>query len=287
MTESWIEMYKQGQSDVQIARNLGLKSPETIRQRRIKLRLPSKFDCSQNKTIDESVVRQMCSENKTDSEIAQVLGVSSDGVYALRKRLGINRESLIVSKSIELTQLQKEFIVGCVLGDGNLRVDKNCINPRFTCEHGEKQREYAEYKFNILQGLNPFLSYQERKTPDKRNGNMYKSWRVRLNNNPELLWFYNQFYSTGKKQVTEELMEYYTPFAIAIHFMDDGTWSGNIATNSFSDESINILLNKLLTYDIMGVERNNTIVFSSSELRKFNELIRPYIITSMIYKLKY
>lgn len=287
MVENWIEMYEQGLTDAQIARNLSLKSAEAIRQRRIKLGLPSKFDYSQNKTIDESVVRQMCSENKTDAEIAESLGVSSDGVYALRKRLGINRESLIVSKPIELTQLQKEFIVGCILGDGNLRVDRNCINPRFTCEHGEQQKEYAEYKFSILQGLNPFLSFQERKTPDKRNGNMYKSWRVRLNNNPELLWFYDQFYSTGKKQVTKELMEYYTPFAIAIHFMDDGTWSGNIATNSFSNESIVILLNKLSTYGINGFERNNTIVFNSLELRKFNELIRPYVITSMIYKLKY
>lgn len=36
----------------------------------------------------------------------------------------------------EINQIQKEFLVGCMLGDGNMKLPKNCKNAMFQCQHG-------------------------------------------------------------------------------------------------------------------------------------------------------
>lgn len=284
----WLELYNKGMNDTEIGTLLSL-STETIRQRRIKLNLPSNFSYVNFKTIDENKVLELVNEGKSDLEIAKILNVSKDGIYAVRKRCNFQKLPQNISKNIPITQIQKEFIIGCVLGDGSLIKDKGCINPRFTCEHSIKQKEYAYYKYNILNGLSPHIRYNKRITPDKRNNNIYESYTVRLNTSPSLLWCYNQFYKSGTKQITKSILNYYTPFAIAIHYMDDGykdSYGYKLATQSFNNKSLELLRIKLLEYNIKTTIQNNNIIYIRSESSNiFTNLVEPYFIESMKYKL--
>lgn len=284
--DNWLTLYKQGLNDVDIAKLLNLKSPETIRQRRLKENLPSNFSYNQRK-IKKIDVQKYVDLGKTDSEIAKILNCSKDGVYSTRIRENITRRNYNESVPITLTEKQKEFIVGCVLGDGNIsKINKNAV---FVCEHGLKQEEYLKHKLDICNSLKPYYKHNIRNTPDKRNGNIYQSHLIRLNANSELNWFYNEFYNTGKKEITENLLRYYTPFAIAIHYMDDGfknEYTYNICTNNFSIDSIYLLQKKLLEYDIETVVRKTkTLYIKSISKNNFTNLIKPYIIESMKYKI--
>jgi hypothetical protein len=239
--------------------------------------------------IQKEQLEKLVKQKLKDSEIAEIIGVKTISVYFARKRYNINRESFAIAKTITLTRKQKEFIVGCVLGDGNLRVDKNCINPRFSCEHSLKQEEYIKYKYSFIKNLNSFIRKGKRKTPDSRNGILYESMVIRTNANTELLDLYNLFYNNNKKVIKKELLEYYTPFAIAIHYMDDGYLTENgyrIATNCFDNESILNLIDKFKEYNIdCSIHKNNVIYIKANSRIKFTKLIEPFVCKSMKYKL--
>ena len=77
--------------------------------------------------------------------------------------------------------------------------------------------------------------------------------------------------------------------------MDDGTYIGNLATNSFSEQEVDLLINWLkdiwnidCSKEINKQSTTQYIIHIKANSRKhFEELIFPYIIPSMYYKLKY
>lgn len=238
--------------------------------------------------IQKEDLEKLVKKGLKDSEISKILNVKSISIYFARKRYKIERNSFSTSKDIPLTEKQKEFIVGSILGDGNLRIDKKCINPRYTCEHSIKQKEYAYYKYSILEGLKPFIKEYNRKI-DKRTNKIYPSITLRLNNNPNLKWFYQQFYNPTKI-INKEVLQYYSPLAMAIHFMDDGSKTGSsyyLATNGFDLISIKNLQEYILNnYNIKtNIHKGNLLYIYSESAKNFTNLIKPFIIESMNYKL--
>ena len=82
------------------------------------------------------------------------------------------------------------------------------------------------------------------------------------------------------------------PIALAYWFMDDGTNSGQIATNCFSFEEVKLLSNWLenkfgIITTIHKNLRDYTLYIVASSRFEFENLISPYIIPSMKYKLKF
>ena len=74
--------------------------------------------------------------------------------------------------------------------------------------------------------------------------------------------------------------------------MDDGTENGSISTNCFSTNEVDLLINWM--YNKWGIlctkqkNQNNYVLHISQKDRlKFEELIFPYIIPSMYYKLRF
>lgn len=282
-------LYNQGLNDVQIAKILG-KSSETIRQLRIKLNLAKNFSYSQFKTIDEAKVSKLVNDGLRDREIAKQLGVSLDGIYAVRKRLGLKRKSFSIANTIIPTKEQIQILTGCLLGDGSLLLSDKSINPRFSCEHGLKQKEYCYWKFQKLESLE--MKYKEsiRKTVDSRNGKFYESATIRSLANTEFLKIYNTLYINKKKVITKDFLKNYTALSLAIHYMDDGTVSGttySIATNCFSLEDIEIFREHLKTNFGLDfkLQKNGSIYFPAKYRTLFNFIVSPYIHNSMKYKI--
>lgn len=192
----------------------------------------------------------------------------------------------------EITSKQKEFLIGCIMGDGTLQKQPTSRYPEFTCSHGEKQYEYAKWKSKILDWPNTYLKQFKRKTPNKKTGKYYSYCYLRTIVNKNLQELYNEFYLNKTKRITEKIMENYTDFSLAIHYMDDGyiqSNSYNFATCNFDDQSINIFRKYL--YLNFGIEttkqKYNRIRVRTCSIKKMNKLIEKYIseIPCMTYKL--
>jgi hypothetical protein len=129
--------------------------------------------------------------------------------------------------------------------------------------------------------------------PDKRTGNVYKTWRGNSKAHKELTDIYNILYIDNIKTVTKEYLELInSPIALAYWFMDDGCINGTISTNGFKEQEIDLLINWLYEkWNIKATKQKNLKNFilhiSQKSRLDFELLIFPYVISSMYYKLKY
>lgn len=281
------ELHSQGLTDVQIATKMNIKRA-TIQYNRSKMNLKPNFDYSMFETGKKEECIKLVHQGFSDIEIAKKLNIGEVTVWKYRTDENIKRDNRL-NKSVLLTDIQKEFIVGCLLGDGHLSLGFQTRNPKFKCEHSTKQKEYVIFKHDLLKSLGSKLRYNKRKTIDPRTNIYYESYSVDLPANPELLYFYNEFYKP-KKVITKEILKYYTPFAMAIHFMDDGCnqKSGyNISMNCFDKESLNIYVDFMKEqYNIdCSVHKSGVIYIKAKSVKTFYNLVKPYIIESLLYKI--
>lgn len=282
------ELNKQGKSDFQIAKEIGYKSGESIRLIRLKLNLPSNGrKCLES--FDRDSALKLFKEDKNYKEIAKILHVNQNTLnsYFIRK-YGVLPLEKRQAKCVFLNQEQKEALFGTLLGDGSLRVFKKGKNASGKIEHCEKQLEYLKYKYNIFKNLSSNIYESNRIDKRFKNPN-YKSFSFRLKTNPELNKFYYSFYSNKLKFIPDDL-SLLSPLAIAIWFMDDGNKnkdSYTIATHSFTKECL-IKLSKYLydKYDIeTTIQKSNALYIKANSRKLLTNLISPYVINSMKYKL--
>lgn len=146
-----------------------------------------------------------------------------------------------IKKSLLLTEMQKDLIIGSLLGDGTMRLGKGAQNVNFKVEHGLAQKEFVDWKYQILKSFvftEPKISYRYDK-----NGKKYaKSWWFRTIRHPYFTEIYKRFYQgngykNGTKIVPIEIKKELNPFVLAVWIMDDGSYSNkriDISTYSFS-----------------------------------------------------
>lgn len=203
-----------------------------------------------------------------------------------------------IKRSLDLTNEQRSIIIGSLLGDGTMRIGKGCINANFKVEHGLEQKQYVKWKYQILKPLvftEPKLSYRY----DEENKIYPKSWWFRTIRHPLLTEIYRRFYKgenyrTGKKIIPRNIIQDIDPLAIAVWIMDDGSYSRNvinISTYSFSLSEILSLqkcIRQLFDVDVRWYrdrDKGYRIYFSKTHTKCLTEIIRPYIIPSMNYKI--
>ena len=99
------------------------------------------------------------------------------------------------------------------------------------------------------------------------------------------------FYPKGRKIFPKGFAKYITPLSIAVWYMDDGNYSEGrnvkIATEGFDLKSRKRIRSLLLRkFNIKSTLHNNgKLRISNESLKRFFDLIRPFIHSSMRYKL--
>lgn len=183
-----------------------------------------------------------------------------------------------------LTQEQKSLIVGTILGDGYLRIIPRRKNAFLEVNHSAKQKDYVEWKYNILKPL-------VKSKPKLRKGNGYRiACRFYTRCLPEITDLYKSFYRNKKKLVPDNLS--IDQLGLATWYMDDGSKSGgsvyfNTQQFSLADQK---KLQKVL--ENFGIHSNLNrdkqyyrIRIVSKDAIKLCDQIRKYIPESMKYKL--
>lgn len=204
-------------------------------------------------------------------------------------------------KFIRLSKEQKSLLIALLIGDGT--ISSNYV---FKLSHSTLQREYLEWKVNLLNTYGI-----------KNNGVKEYISKCGYNTGKEVLYSQMSLIPTikalrrsvytPKKTITRKLLEWLNPLGLAIWYMDDGCINVNTSKQRSSiqhtikiatcvdDSTIKTIINYF--DEVWGIHfrpfkegRNTYSIASSSELdcEKFIKIIKPYIeqVPSFLYKIR-
>lgn len=194
-----------------------------------------------------------------------------------------------IKKQLKLTKKQREIIIGKLLGDGHLESQNRGRTYRLKIEHPVKQKEYVEWLYKIFKDWT--LTPPQLKQKEK--GLNY--WFQTVSHG-SFRFYAQQFYKNGKKKIPKLIHRWLTPQALAIWFMDDGSCKDKkrkvqlINTQGFDWQDLHRLQLALeRRYGIftrLKKERGRSVIYVQADsVDKFVNLIKPYIIPMMRYKL--
>lgn len=287
-----VTLVEQGFMDSEIAEILNVTRSAILYWRR-KLNIKTTFTYSKISKIQKEAFEPLFNQGLSDYKIASMLGVKPCSVFLFRKKNGYIREDFRLNKAIELTQFQKEVLLGTLLGDSSLRKD-NRKNTCLVCSHCVAQKQYCEEKANIFSSIGAKITYHKRITPDRRTGKLYECYTLFTPRNPALNVWYNSFYKNGKKVIPFDLFDYFTDVSLAFMFMDDGfrLSSGglSIATNCFTEEEVKrfrLFLFEKFKLETSYHKSNGTIYILKKSVQHFIKLVSPYIYDCVRYKISH
>lgn len=119
-----------------------------------------------------------------------------------------------------ITQNQKEFLDGLMLGDGGIIWSKTAAYPRLSVMRQLQDKDYLLWQYDLFKdfyGTPPkyFKSYHNK--VDK----YYEGFSCRTKSGKIFSDYYNKWYPNGKKIVPRDLV--LTPLTLLIWFLDDGS----------------------------------------------------------------
>ncbi len=185
-----------------------------------------------------------------------------------------------------LSSKQEEVLIGNILGDGYLELNGN--NCRFQSQHSFKQKKYVDWKWSIFNG---FVKSKPRQVGKG-------DYRFRTINSHVLTAYHAVFYPDGKTKIIPKMIANLLvhPLALATFYMDDGKRRPDcrgffLDTLAFTMEDQKLLINALernFGFKNLRLHWNGDgyhIYFPAKNANLFINQVKPYIISSMRYKL--
>ena len=184
--------------------------------------------------------------------------------------------------------------VGSLLGDA--WGEKRLGATRFHVHMSSRNMEYVHYLFSFF-AERGYCSPTKPKITKQigKSGKIYYSLKLRTFSFSSLNYLHNAFYPNGTlKRVPENISEMLSPRALAVWIMDDGGISGDgvkLSTEGFVLEDIERLQSALfdvfnLRYNIQHHKHQYILYLSKAQLDFLSQIVKPYMIRCMYYKLK-
>lgn len=287
--EKFHKMYLEGMTCEQIGKLTGHKR-DTISKY-----LKTNYNIEPSKKVDIEKLRELVKLGKTTKECAEYFNVNPSAISFWKKKINdcdLHIQVPFSNNSFELSELQEQMILGSLLGDLNVsKSRKQHPNCRLNLVHSAKQKELFLSKVNLLGDI--MGSYKEYSYLDNRTNNVYTTIRGSSKAHPIFTELRKLLYPNEIKTITTQYLDkIHHPIALAYWFMDDGSNHGVLSTNGFTLPEVNLLANWLLKkWNIETTVQKNAnchILYIKAVSRKrFDDIIRPYIIPSMKYKLKF
>ena len=194
-----------------------------------------------------------------------------------------------------MNRKQKSMIIGMILGDAFLQKTGE-KNARIRLEHSGKQKDYLVWKASFFpeffQGKPSFLkrfnSYYQK---------TYRYVRWQSTASPEFGKMRKLFYEQGRKKIPDNLpLIFDNPLTLAVWYMDDGYLYHRdkmiyIYLSPYTGAERKVLLETLkLNFGLGPILKtkkkgNQVLIFPVEETKRFLSLVKPFIISSMKYKL--
>ena len=161
-----------------------------------------------------------------------------------KNQKGRNLEKVKLYDQILLSDDCKSIVLGSILGDGKLKINKGNKNARLSIRHSEVQREYYEWKVSKLLEIAAPKSTQEQEQEQKPTGNSKKRKLLYQSRSLETLtMIYNLTYKENKLVIKRRWLNHLTPLALAIWWMEEGRLiskkkKGVICTDGLKPEEV-------------------------------------------------
>jgi recombination protein RecA len=198
--------------------------------------------------------------------------------------LNVGDEVLVTVHDYNLTEDQRQLVLGSSLGDGSLR-RTGTHTASFRVGHGSEQIEYAEWKYQMLSPI-------ARQFGKVGNGFGFDTLAC-----PSMADFRSHLYNAeGRRTISDEVLNALDARGLAAWYSDDGTFAGNYERWGNGKSSLyNASLKgadreKVMAYfERTGIGRPHDFGrgfrFNSKQTRRLHELVAPYIHPSMEYKI--
>ncbi len=208
-------------------------------------------------------------------------------------------DRVLTAEQARLSDQQWQVVLGGLMGEGHLAPNtRGRSGVRFRMGHGAAQTEYVDWKASLFGNI-----------PQSRSVRPNGSVHVDLTPLPELGELRQVMYwGDGKKHLTDDVLKALTPLALAVWFMDDGSFSlrskGLQARTEGGSGRIEICVEAMsegsrerLTHylrDEHGVESAvrsagargmAVLTMTTAGTARFQEVVAPYVHPSMAYKL--
>lgn len=196
-----------------------------------------------------------------------------------------------------MDKIQKAIVIGTILGDGFLQKTGK-KNARLRLEHSLKQQDYLIWKCQILNNF-----FQKKPAILTRNnlkfGKSYQYIRNQSYSGLEFGKLHQLFYVDGKRVIPNKIFKLLKdPMSLAVWFMDDGYYYlrdkiAYIYLPKYDSDSTDNLLFALknnygLTPQLKIKKRGEyVLIFTVKDTVRLIQIIKPYIIKSMSYKIPF
>lgn len=233
-------------------------------------------------------IKKYHSEGLTNKQIVRLTNLTNKQITSF-----INRNNLTSNKYevLNLSDNFKQLLIGSYLGDGSFtKISGLAKQSKFSIAHSLKQKEYFLRKWKVFEihNLEGKIMYNKVLSNRYKNG-YFEEIRFKSKSHPLFTKFREEGYSETKKKLNIELVKDINKLGLAIWYMDDGSITGtscNIASNKFS-ENERFLLRDLIysKFNILTNITQTTLYIPTKEFSLFKEIVKPYIIEEMKYKL--
>jgi hypothetical protein len=287
-----VKEYEIGNSISEIAEKFSISENEVRSYLKTQINWYSK-SVSDLSVEDQHNVLSMYNNKFSVLEISDFYQIPAPSIIKLLTGLGVERvyhkgRKFELLKQIPFNKKQQEFIVGTMLGDGCIRCSGKL--PRLCLVHSKKHEQYFHWKISQLDKF--FNLWREQVHPRKNSTLLY----TETLQHSGLKKFYDMFYVNGIKLVPKNLDMYMTPYCLAVWFLDDGTLNSGtnhrIHTNCFKYEDqleLQSLLKRCFDLNCKIIQRADgqyILSFKRKETVKLSNIIDPYVVNCMRYKLR-
>jgi hypothetical protein len=199
-----------------------------------------------------------------------------------------SREIEAKKSSMKLSDLQRETLVGLLLGDAHLETQNRGRTYRVKFEYSVKNSEYAMHLYDL------FREWVLTPPKNKVDGTHDNIWFQTVSH-PSFRFYAHQFYDGKKKVVPKNIHRFLSARSIAYWYMDDGSIKSRESkgvffnTQCYTRNEITRLIAALKDINLDCSEREQKegpqIYVSGKSFETFRNMVDPYILPSMRYKI--
>lgn len=204
-----------------------------------------------------------------------------------------------MKKNSSLSNRCRDIIMGCVLGDGSLKIHKNYRNARFSFRHSMTQKEYFLWKASELKEISGEMDVWEQKGKDGWGENKMRYQSAALESLTDL---FTLTHPQRQFRIRRKWLNQLSPLSLCVWWLDDGSLlngkQGVLCTDSFPYDELLIVVRyfrkvwgifpRIGRVSQNGPRANQYRLWlkSKEDLEKFLKLILPHMqVPSMLKKM--
>jgi LAGLIDADG DNA endonuclease family protein len=193
--------------------------------------------------------------------------------------------------TLRLSDVQREILVGILLGDACLETQNAGRSYRLKIEQGIRHAEYVQHLYWVLRD---WVLSPPRPKQGQTRGTTTLNLAFQTVSHYELSLYGELFYRERRKVVPDTVGVLLTERGLAYWYMDDGSMKSSESkgvlfnTHAFRSDDIERLIETLRKFDLLAQARRQSdgtqIYISGTSYERFVELVDPYVIEAMRYK---